>query len=173
VPYDLHDLKAAESDRAFVLVHLMKPDVDLGRWRAFLADVERQCARGEERGITVASLGDDCLVGLFSWAVQPSLEHERVLTVDNFIAAGALDPEPLFDDMIAAMETCAQTRRCGAVQISLPNLYTSTRQHRHLHDSFLGHGFIVADQKLRRTCEKPSEVSGGGAPGNESPDALH
>jgi len=173
VPYDLHELRPAERDRAFVLVRLLKPEVDLARWRAFLKDVEHQCACGMERGITVASLGDGCLIGLYTWAVQPSLEHEKIFTVDNFMAAGALDPEPLFDAMIGEMDTHAHALGCGALQISLPNLYTATKQHRLLQDSFLGHGFIVADQKLRRACEAAAHFSSGGAPGNKSPDALH
>jgi len=175
VTFDLHDLRAQERDRAYVLVHLMKPEVDLTRWRGFLADVAGQCAAGIDRGITVATLGEDCLVGLFTWSTQPSLEHKKVFTVDNFIAAGALDPEPLFDAMIKDMDVRAHTLGCGAVQISLPNLYTSTRQHRLLQDSFLDHGFIVADQKLRRSFGEPPDAAGPcrGAPGNKSPDALH
>lgn len=173
--YDLHDLRAGERDRAYVLVHLMKPEVDLARWRGFLEDVAGQCAAGIERGIAVATLGADCLVGLYSWATQPSLEYKKIFTVDNFIAAGALDPEPLFDAMIKQMDARAQALGCGAVQISLPNLYTSTKQHRLLQDSFLDHGFIVADQKLRRSFEPPKAPpqNYGGAPGNHSPDALH
>jgi len=173
--FDLHSLHPDEQDRAYVLVHLMKPEVDMTRWRAFLRDVSDQCAGGIDRGITVAAINEDCLVGLYTWATQPSLDHEKVFSVDNFIATGAIDPEPLFDAMIEKMDEEARKLGCGAVQVSLPSVYTGKKQQRLLVDCFTTQGFIVADQKLRRYCERVDEVSGkrGRAPKAKSPGALH
>lgn|GEM_PF-1993713 len=175
MPFDLHGMQAGERDRAYVLVHLMKPEVDLARWRAFLQTIEAKNNKGAERGITVAAVSDECLVGLYTWAVQPSLDHRNVFNVDNFIATGALDPEPLFDAMIKKMDAQAHELECGAVQVSVPSIYTGTKQQRLLQDCFLSNGFIVADQKLRRDCSAETSVprTCGGAPGTKAPDALH
>ena len=175
MPFDLHPMKAGERDRAYVLVHLMKPEVDLTRWRTFLQTIEGENRKGAERGITVASVSDECLVGLYTWAVQPSLDHQNVFNVDNFIATGALDPEPLFDAMIRKMDAQAHELECGGVHVSIPSIYTGTKQQRLLQDCFLSNGFVVSDQKLRRNCNTVSSVprSCGGASGTKAPDALH
>ncbi len=168
---DIHPLRPCEHERAYILVHLMKPEVDLARWRAYLASIDRY---GRGRGTTVASLGKDCLVALYTWATQPSLDHENVFSVDNFIAAGALDPEPLFEKMIEEMDRQAQRLGCGAMQVSLPSVFTGKKQQRLLVDCFLAQGYAVADQKLRRVRAQvgPLIAARESAPGNKVPGAL-
>lgn len=175
MPYDLHELRPCERDRAYVLVRLMKPGVDLARWRSFLGDVSAQCSAGLDRGITVAALGDECLVGLYTWSAQPSLEQGKIFAVDNFIAAGVFDPEPLFEAMMEKVNAQALEFGCAATQISLPNLYTHINQRRLLHDSFRAHGFVVTDQKYCRVCGTgaPMPRAQESAPGVKSPGALH
>ncbi len=175
--YDIHPLRPEERERAYALIRLIKPSVDVERWQEFLETTHGACAKPRRRGVVVASTPDGYLVGLFTWEVQASLDHGRVFAVDNLVATGVLDREPLLSATLAYIDEQAKDLSCGGVQIMLPSYYTGTsvlRSPQPMVDGFVEHGFSVVDQKLCKQCtidEADSSPKRKRA-GNNSPDAL-
>lgn len=174
MPYDIHSLRPDERERAYVLIRIIKPGVDLEQWQSFLASTEKV---GSSCGITVASVSSDHLVGLFTWEMQPNLDHGKVFAVDNLIATGALDPEPLLAAMMDQIEGQARELSCAAIQVSLPSVYgglPDAPRDQPMIEGFLDNGFAVVDHKLCKECSPANGriLAGESAPRHKGPDAL-
>lgn len=156
MPYNIHPLKPEDQARAYALVRLMKPALDLDHWQTFLESALEPGASRRPQGVIVAAVGEDTLVGLYTWEVQPNLDHGHVLSVDNLIATGPLNPEPLLKDMLGFIEAQATEHVCDAIQIILPNLDdkpSTELVNQPVVAGFLNHGFSVIDQKLCKQSE--------------------
>jgi len=164
VPYSIHPLKQEDRERAYALVRLMKPGLAIEHWQAFLDSALEPGASKRPQGVTVGTVGEDALVGLYTWEVQPNLDYGHVLTVDNMIATGPLNPEPLLNDMMANIECQAAAHSCDAIQILLPasednKSIDPTAQP--LVSGFVKNGFSIVDRKLIKVRESRSFKQSG------------
>ncbi len=97
---------------AYPLVRLVDPSVELAAWLAFA-----RAARGKRRGIIVATrLGRPYPSGMFHYCFTRDLTLGRVVTADYFVALDILDPRPLANAMVAALEALARGLACDAVR---------------------------------------------------------
>ncbi len=170
VHHEIHQLKRQDQERAYALVRLNNPDVDIDRWKAFMEAALETGGQRRPRGIVSATVGTEVLVGLYTWEVQPSLEHGSVFSVDNLIATGALNPEPLLNRMLEFIEEQAKEHECQAIQVSLPNMLSDQSSAGSIGSypsGFSKKGFAVIDQKL---CKRREEGARFGAYDENAPE---
>ncbi|MGB0552267.1 MAG: hypothetical protein ACPGQV_06795 [Alphaproteobacteria bacterium] len=58
---------------------------------------------------------------LFSYSAIPSLQHGKILGVDNFVAFDFPDRLGIMRKIVARMDTLALSHNCGSVHVNLPD----------------------------------------------------
>ena len=114
--------------RAYPLMRVMRADVSLEEWLAFVtatnADSEPAPDRADHkwpsRGVLAIENARGYIHGLFSYHVAFAIDHEAVLEVSNFVAVDSADRAAGIKALIASMEELAHALGCTAIHTHVP-----------------------------------------------------
>jgi hypothetical protein len=110
--YNLTRLRPEAARLAYPLVRAIEPLVDLASWIAYV-----RRAQSERHGVMIATRhGCPFPSGLFCFRCSRELSPGNVITADYFVALDILDPAPLTDAMITALEKLASELHCDAIR---------------------------------------------------------
>jgi hypothetical protein len=109
--------------RAYPLIQIMRSDVSLDAWLAFVAATNTDCgstpikptSEWPLRGILSIENERGYIHGLFSYHVAFAIDHKSVLEVSNFVAVDTADRAGAIKALISAMEELARTLNCTAI----------------------------------------------------------
>lgn len=121
-PFTAKELTAEQVAQAFPLIQSAVPHLTLERWNGFV-DLVAKLASGAERrqaGIMTIQNNRGYIHGLFSYTVEASLHHGRVLSIDNFVAFDMVDRDKAIEAMFEAMDDIAYGLGCQAIHVRLP-----------------------------------------------------
>lgn len=111
-------------DQAYPLVCAILPGLAVDQWRAFAAVLlDDTNAAASRTGIMTVQTAHGYLHGLFTYAVEPQLQHGRVLSVDNFVVLDLFDVAGVAGTLLQAMEGLARGLGCAAIHTTLPERY--------------------------------------------------
>lgn len=113
-------LAAAEIDRAFALIQLDAPEIDLLAWRRHVAGLERDEAHGGAAGALAVKGEQGYFCGLGLWRRRVSLRRGAVLTADHLVVLDLIDPQAVADALIRGLERVAATLCCRGIELALP-----------------------------------------------------
>jgi len=157
---EIRPLCTEDVDRAFTLVSVAKSWIDLEQWRRFARpsiDLSAHAEPGAPAyGVVVAATAGNTLIGLYTWSVCPSLDYGTIFRVENFIAAGVVQPHRILHQLIDYIMAQASESGCGAVHADLPASYTvatTTAANDPMISAFVNAGFNVEKVKLCRPLD--------------------
>jgi hypothetical protein len=144
-------------DQAYPIVQSIVPGLKVDDWRMFARRVHDLSA--DVAGImTVQSKG--YIHGLFSYTVEPHLQHRRVLSVNNVVVVDLFDPGAVAEALLEAMEALALDLDCRAIHTMLPNgPHSPPNYRRWLLNQFRVQGHEVESLAL---CKRFGGEHGGG-----------
>jgi len=116
-PFTAAPLKPNEIGRAFPLVQLLMPSIDLRRWDRFARDFLRSSGR---RGILAIRDHRGNIRGLAIFRRQLDLSGQ-VLLADPVLFIDLLDATEVGLALIAALEAKAREAGCDEVRVSMPD----------------------------------------------------
>ena len=119
-PLEIKPLEPEHSRQAFPLIQSICPQLNLANWTDFVEGVAETLGP-KNAGIIAAFTARGYIHGLFSYAVIPSLQHGKILGVDNFVAFEFPDRLGVTRELVARMDTLALGHNCGAVHVDLPD----------------------------------------------------
>ena len=120
--YHLRTLSQETAPLAYPLIQAAWPEVSLDAWIDYTKQVNRTRADATpSAGIVAAENGRGYIHGLFSYSVQPVLNHQSVLAVDNFIALDTGDRAAAIRSLIDGMENLARNLDCSAIHTQIPD----------------------------------------------------
>ena len=114
--------------RAYPLIQVMRSDVSLEGWLAFVAATNADSAptpnitapKWPSRGVLAIENARGYIHGLFSYHVAFAIDHEAVLEVSNFVAVDSADRAAGIKALIASMEELAHALGCTAIHTHVP-----------------------------------------------------
>lgn len=125
--YQIKPLLAENAARAYPLIQAACPEVSLGAWIDYAEKLNHpDPARTQAAGIVAAESKRGYIHGLFSYSVRIVLNHDAVLTVENFIALDMGDRAAAIISLIDVMETLAQDLGCSAIHTHIPDGWITT-----------------------------------------------
>jgi hypothetical protein len=108
-------LAGDEARLAYPLIRESEPGVALETWLLYAKRIA--APRATRTGIMVATrTGHRFPSGLFGYRCHADLALGAVITADYFVAIDILDPAPVVDAMIQALEQLGRRRACNAVR---------------------------------------------------------
>ena len=114
--FQVSDLQPSESRLVYPLVREAEPAVDLTTWLAYARRAVKP-GPGGRTGIMVATRdGHRFPSGLFCYRCQDDLAFGQIVTADTFVAVDILDPRPVVNVMVDALETLGARLGCHAVR---------------------------------------------------------
>lgn len=131
-PFTAKELSTDQVAQAFPLIQSAVPELTLEKWNVFV-DLVAGLARGAERrhaGIMTIQNSRGYIHGLFSYMVEASLHHGRVLSIDNFVAFDFVEREQAIETMFGAMDDIAYGLGCQAIHVRLPEGLTNAARGR-------------------------------------------
>lgn len=128
-------IHASNAARAYPLIQIMRADVSLEGWLAFVAATNSECdptpigATPEReaapewpaRGVLAIENARGYIHGLFSYHVAFAIDHVAVLEVSNFVAVDSVDRAGAVKALIASMEELAHSLGCTAIHTHVPS----------------------------------------------------
>ena len=137
---EIKSLEPEHGRQAFPLVQSICPYLNLATWTNFIEGVA--AAPGPRNaGIIAAFTARGYIHGLFSYTVIPSLQHGKILGVDNFVAFEFPDRLGVTRELVARMDLLAFDHHCGAVHVDLPDpAIKGSNQANPLLEAFEAHG---------------------------------
>ncbi|MBP2295904.1 hypothetical protein [Azospirillum rugosum] len=107
-------------DQAYPLVRAVAPDLRVEQWRAFaavfLAPKESSAAPS---GIMTVQNTRGYIHGLYSFTIEQSLRHGRILAVTNFVVLDLFDMTGPAETLLRSMEGLARGHSCAAIHTTL------------------------------------------------------
>lgn len=161
--FSLLPLGPKQIDQAYPVVQSILPDLDVNVWREF---AEQVGARPEDQAgiITVQNRG--YIHGLFSYAVEPHLIHQRQLLIGNFFVLDLFNPRAVAEALIDAVEALAARLRCRAIHTALPKpMGEAAAPQDWVLDRFRARGHVLENTTLFKELPKAAAACGR-QPGN-------
>jgi hypothetical protein len=124
--YNLKPLSAHNAALAYPLIQAALPNVSLDAWIAYAEKLNHpDPALEKAAGIVTAESKRGYIHGIFSYSVRIVLNHDSVLTVENFIALDMGDRAAAIKSLISGMENLAQDLGCSAIHTHVPDHWVS------------------------------------------------
>ena len=125
--YKIKALSVENAALAYPLIQSARPDVTLDGWIAYAKQINcPKLAPTKDTGIIVAESKRGYIHGVFCYSVRIVLDHNAVLTVENFVAVDAGDRAAAIKSLIAVMDKLAQDLSCSAIHTHIPDQWIST-----------------------------------------------
>lgn len=125
--YEIGRIEPEQIDRAYALVRVAQPAVQLGAWRRYVADLDETSDWALHREVLVACNALGYIQGLcISSIVQ--LANDRVLDVPIFIVVSAADERGVRAELLNNLESRAAGLGCSQLRI-----WTQTADNWRLH----------------------------------------
>lgn len=125
--YHIKPLLAENAARAYPLIQAACPEVSLDAWINYAEKLNHpDPAQTQAAGIVAAESKRGYIHGLFSYSVRIVLNHNAVLTVENFIALDMGDRAAAIISLIDVMESLAQDLGCSAIHTHIPDGWITT-----------------------------------------------
>ncbi len=107
-------------DQAYPLVRAVAPDLGVEQWRAFAAVfLARKEAPAAPSGIMTVQNARGYIHGLYSFTVEQSLRHGRILAVTNVVVLDLFDMTGPAETLLRSMEGLARGHGCSAIHTTL------------------------------------------------------
>ncbi|MDD9904641.1 MAG: hypothetical protein OXT06_13810 [Rhodospirillaceae bacterium] len=119
--YEIRSLSRNNAAKAYPLVQAACPEVSLDAWINYAARLTGSMPSASAAGIVVAECARGYIHGLFSYTVRFILNHQAVLTVENFIAVDFGDRDAATKALIADMDRLARDHGCSTIHTHIPN----------------------------------------------------
>lgn len=114
--YEIGRIEPEQIDRAYALVRVAQPAVQLGAWRRYVADLDGASDWALQREVLVACNALGYIQGLcVSSIVQ--LANDRVLDVPIFIVVSAADERGVRTELLNNLESRAAGLGCSQLRI--------------------------------------------------------
>lgn len=108
-------------DQAYPLVQAIAPGLGVEQWRAFAAAfLAPRDAPAPPAGIMTVQNARGYIHGLFSFTVERSLHHGRILAVSNVMVLDLFDMSGPAEALLRSMEGLARGHGCAAIHTTLP-----------------------------------------------------
>ncbi|NBC32415.1 MAG: hypothetical protein GVY13_07040 [Alphaproteobacteria bacterium] len=165
--FSLLPLGPKQIDQAYPIVQSIMPDLDVNVWREF---AEQVGARPEDQAGIITVQNQGYIHGLFSYAVEPHLIHERLLLIDNFFVLDLFNPGAVANALIDAIDGLAARLCCRAIQTALPKPASEAAAPQDwVLDHFRRRGHVLENMTLCKELPK-SAASRNRHPGNGGAD---
>jgi hypothetical protein len=116
VEFHVSSLQPDETRLVFPLVREAEPAVELAAWVAYARRAVRS-GPGGRTGIMIATRAAQRFPsGLFCYRCHDDLVLGHVVTADYFVAVDILDPRPVVNVMVGALEALGHQLHCNAVR---------------------------------------------------------
>jgi len=115
--FSLLPLGPKQIDQAYPIVQSILPDLDVNVWREF---AEQVGARPEDQAGIITVQNQGYIHGLFSYAVEPHLIHDRLLLIDNFFVLDLFNPGAVAEALLDAVDKLAARLGCRGIHTALP-----------------------------------------------------
>lgn len=112
-------LSPEQIPQAFPLIQSVRPDLDLGTWRAFAQQLAAPEAAAEH-GIVAARGENGYLLGLVTYRIKRDLGCGPALLAEHFVALDLIDRAPVAAALIAALDEVGHHYGCVALHVILP-----------------------------------------------------
>ncbi len=120
--YHIRPLSPENAARAYPLIQAARPDVSLDAWIEYAERINHPDPElTKAAGIVAAESKRGYIHGLFSYSVRIVLNHNAVLTVENFIALDMGDRAAAIKTLIDVMERLARNLDCSAIHTHIPD----------------------------------------------------
>lgn len=126
--YDIKPLSGDSAAKAYPLIQAARPEVSLDAWIAYAEQlIDSTPKPAPSAGIVVAESLQGYIHGLFAYTVRLVLNHDAVLTVENFVAVDLADRAAATKALIAVMESMARDHGCSAIHTHIPDGWLVTQ----------------------------------------------
>ena len=157
--FSLLPLGPRQIDQAYPIVQSILPDLDVSVWRDF---AEQIAARPEEQAGIITVQNQGYIHGLFSYAIEPHLIHERVLLIDNFFVLDLFNQRALAEALLDAVDALAKRLKCRAILTAVPRQpEDAANQGNWVLDRFRAWGYTLEKSTLCKDLPKDAHHNGG------------